>query len=186
MVHTEYTMLMSLILDGEADDGDEARLQEHLRMCDRCASTWRHWQELDRRFALSPMLPAPADLATRIASHLDTRRAEQARHRWFILGLALAWSVVVILTVAAVGITNGWHNLLAPDQGPLTAAYSALASTGRWVWREVFEVVAQVGAPMIAAMAGVLLSATCGLIMAWLWIVARLSMHGNGVLASAE
>lgn len=186
MVHTEYTMLMSLILDGEGDDLDRARLQEHLRSCGRCASTWQRWQELDRHFALAPMLPAPVDLATRVAGRLDTRQAEQARHRWFILGLALAWSVIVIFTVAALGFTNGWHNLLAPDQGPLAAAYSALASTGGWVWREFVGVVTQFGAPMIAATAGVLLCATCGLIMAWLWLVARLSMHGPGVLTSVE
>ena len=186
MVHTEYTMLMSLILDGEGDDVDRARLQEHLRSCDRCASTWQRWQELDRHFALAPMLPAPVDLATRVAGRLDIRRAEQVRHRWFILGFALAWSVVVIFTVAALGVTNGWHNLLTPEQGPLAAAYSALASTGGWVWCEALGVVAQVGAPMIAAMTGILLCATCGLIMTWLWLVARLSVRGHGVLTSVE
>lgn len=186
MLHSEYTMLMSLILDGEGEDSDRARLQEHLRSCDLCALTWQRWQELDRRFALAPMVPVPVDLATSVAARLDIRQTEQARQRWFMLGLVLAWSVVVVFTVAALGVTNGWHDILAPDQGPLAAALSALASTGRWLWREAHGVVAQVGAPIIAAMAGTLLCVTCGLIMAWLWLVARLTLRGAGALASAD
>lgn len=186
MLHSEYTMLMSLILDGEGNDVDKARLQEHLRSCDLCALTWQRWQELDRRFALAPMLPVPVDLATSVATRLDVRLSEQARQRWFMLGLILAWSVVVMFTIAALGITNGWHDVLAPDQGPLAAVLSSLGSTGRWLWREALGVVAQVGAPTIAAMTGMLLCATCGLIMAWLWLVARLTMHGHGAMASAE
>lgn len=186
MLHTEYTMLMSLLLDGEGDDIDRARLQEHLRSCDLCALTWQRWQELDRRFTLAPMLPVPVDLATSFAARLDIRQAEQARQRWFMLGLVLAWSVVVIFTVAALGVTNGWHSVFAPDQGPLAAAVSALTGTGRWLWREALAVVAQVGAPAIAAITGALLSATCGLIMAWLWLVARLTVRGHGALASAK
>ena len=186
MLHDEYTMLMSLILDGEGEDVDKARLQEHLRSCGTCGLTWQRWQELDRRFALAPVLAAPVDLAANIAARLDARQAEQTRQRWLMLGLALAWSAVAILAVAILGVAYGWHIQLAPDQGPLAAAFSVLASTAAWIWREALGVFAQVGAPAIAAVTGTLLSATCGLIMVWLWLVARLTVQGHGALASAE
>lgn len=186
MLHSEYTILMSLILDGEGDDLDKVRLQQHLRSCDACASTWQRWQELDRRFVLAPLLPVPVDLAANIEIRLDLRLSEQRRQRWIMLGLALVWSVAVVFTVAVLGVVNRWDIQLAPDQGPLVAAISVFTSTGHWIWREVVGVWAQVGAPTIAAVTGILLCATCVLIMAWLWLVARLTVQRQGALAASE
>ncbi len=186
MVHAEYTMLMSLILDGEGTEVEEARLRAHLGSCDACALTWQRWQELDHRFAIAPMLPAPVDLAANIAVRLSLRQAEQARQRWFMLGLALAWSGVMVFAVMALGVANGWQIHFSPQQGPLAAAFSVLASTGSWIWSEVLGFVARVGAPVIAAVTGTLLCLTCGLVMAWLWVIARLTVDGQGALAPAK
>lgn len=186
MVHAEFTMLMSLVLDGEATGDEGARLREHLRSCDMCALTWQRWQELERRFALAPSLPAPVNFAARVAVRLDARQAEQGRRRWFMLGLALAWSVAMVTVVVAFGLADGWHLQLAPLQGPLAAARSGLTSTGGLLWREALGFVAQVGAPVVAAATGAVLCLTCGLAMAWLWLVARLTVGGQGALAPVE
>lgn len=186
MLHAEYTMLMSLVLDGEETEAERARLQEHLRSCDACALTWQRWRVLDRRLALAPMLPVPLDLAASITVRLDARQTEEARRRWFMFGLALAWSLVVAVAVMMLGVANGWHIALAPDHGPLAAALSGLSSMLGWIWREMLSIVIQAGAPTIAATTGILLCVTCGLVMAWLWLVARLTADAQGALTTAQ
>jgi anti-sigma factor RsiW len=186
MVHGEFTMLMSLVLDGEATGDEGARLREHLRSCDVCALTWQRWQELDRRFALAPVLPAPVNLAASVAIRLNARQAEQVTRRWLMLGLALAWSAVVVIVVLSLGMANGWDLQLAPFQGPLTAAWTGLTGNGGWLWRAALSTVGQVGAPVVAAAIGALLCLTCGLVMAWLWLVARLTVSDQGAFAPAK
>src|SRR5512139_136178 len=101
--HTDFTMLMSLVLDDEATAAEAARLREHLAGCDMCARTWQRWQELDRRFTLAPVQPAPIDFAASVAARLDERMTEQVRRRWLMAGLALSWIVAMLVAVLAFG-----------------------------------------------------------------------------------
>ncbi len=183
--HTEYTMLMSLVLDEEATAGEAARLREHLAGCEVCARTWQRWQELDRRFTLAPVLPAPIDFAAAVAVRLDERMAEQARRRWFMLGLALSCLVAVVFTVLALGVANGWQTQLLAG-GPWNAAWAGIASIGGWAYRAAAELVERMGTPTVAAGAGALLCLTCGLATVWLWMVERLSPTGGRGLVTAE
>jgi anti-sigma factor RsiW len=171
--HAEYTMLMSLVLDGEACADEEVRLREHLRSCEECRQTWQRWRELDRRLMAAPVVPAPVDFAALVLARLDTRVIQEQRRRWMIAGLALASVSAALIAVLALAFVNGWFVQLTPDQGPLSAAWAGLASTGSWALREVGEFFGVVGAPVVAAVAGALLCLTCALAMAWLWIVAR-------------
>lgn len=184
--HTDYTMLMSLVLDDEATAAEAARLREHLVECDICARTWQRWQELDRRFTLAPLQPAPIDFAAAVAVRLDQRMAEQARRRWFMLGLALSCLVAMLFTVLAFGLASGWHWQLLSDGGPWSAAWTGIASIGGWMYRILAEFVTRLGTPTVAAGAGALLCLVCGLATVWLWMVARLSPPASGRLVSAE
>lgn len=173
MQHAEYTLLMSLVLDEEASDEEAARLREHLRVCDECGQTWQRWREVDRRLTLAPAIPAPVDFAALVLARLDSRIAEERRRRWFIAGFAAAWVGAVAVAILALGLANGWHLQLAPEQGPLAAAWAGLTSTGGWVLREASGALGNAGAPAIAAAMGALLCLTCALAMMWLWVVAR-------------
>lgn len=172
--HTEYTVLMSLVLDDEATAAETARLRSHMASCEACARTWQRWQELDRRFTLAPVMPAPVDFSALVAARLDQRVAEHSRRRWFMVALALSSVAVMLVAVAAFGVASGWPLQLLADSGPLQAAWSGLASMGGWIVRAVIAFVEQTGTPTIAAGAGALLCITCALATVWLWMVARL------------
>lgn len=178
--HAEYTMLMSLALDGEAREDEEVRLRAHLRECEECRQTWQRWRELDRRLMAAPVIPAPVDFAALVLAQLDTRVAQEQRHRWLIAGLALASVSAALVALLALAFVNGWFVGLAPEQGPLAAAWAGLASTGGWALREAGEFFGEVGAPLVAAVVGALLCLTCALAMAWLWIVARVGAGVGG------
>ena len=184
MQHGEYTLLMSLVLDEEASDDEAARLREHLRACDDCGKTWQRWREVDRRLTLAPTVPAPVDFAAVVLGRLDPRVAEERRRRWLIAGLAAAWVGTVAFAVVALGVANGWHLLLAPEQGPLAAAWAGLTSTGGWALREVRSALGSAGAPVVAAATGALLCLTCALAMMWLWVVARVGAGPQGWAAA--
>ena len=183
--HSEYTMLMSLVLDGEACEGEDARLREHLRSCDECAKTWQRWRELDRRLAYAPVVAAPVDFAALVVAQLDTRVAQERRRRWLIAWLAFAWVSAVAIAVVSLGIMNGWHLQLVAQQGPLTAAWAGLTSTASLALREVSRFFGRVGTPTIAAATGAMLCLTCALAMTWLWVVARIGV-GSPFFAGAD
>lgn len=183
--HAEYTMLMSLVLDGEARADEEVRLREHLRSCEDCRQTWQRWRELDRRLMAAPVIPAPVDFAALVLAQVDTRVAQEHRRSWLIAGLALASVSAVLFALLSLALVNGWFVGLAPDQGPLAAAWAGLASTGGWAAREMGVFFGEVGAPTVAAVAGALLCLTCALAMAWLWVVARVGA-GSRVWVAAK
>jgi predicted anti-sigma-YlaC factor YlaD len=173
--HAEYTMLMSLVLDGEACADEEVRLREHLRACDDCRQTWQRWRELDRRLLAAPVIPAPVDFSALVLAQLDARVAQERQRRWLIAGLTVAWLGAVLIALVSLAVSNGWHLQLAPEHGPLAAAWAGLATTGGWALREFTGFLSNIGAPTIAAVTGVALVLACGLAMMWLWVVARVS-----------
>lgn len=183
--HAEYTLLMSLTLDGEACEDEEARLREHLRGCDECRQTWQRWRELDRRLTAAPVVAVPVDFSALVLARLDSRVAQERRRRWMIAGLALASVGAIVVALLSLAVFNGWHLELAPDQGPLAAAWAGLSSTAGWALREMTGFLIGVGAPTLAAATGALLCLTCALAMMWLWIVARLGV-GAPLFTAAE
>ena len=183
--HSEYTMLMSLVLDGEAAADEEVRLREHLRSCGECAQVWQRWRELDRRLAAAPVLAAPVDFAALVVAQLDTRVAHERRQRWLIAWLALISVAVVAIAQASLALANGWRLRLAPDQGALGAAWTGLTGTAEWALRDLGGLFGRVGAPTLAAVTGALLCLTCALGMTWLWVVARVGA-GSGAWARAN
>jgi anti-sigma factor RsiW len=174
--HSEYTMLMSLVLDGEACEDEEARLSEHLRSCDECAKTWQRWRELDRRLAFAPAVPAPVDFAALVVAQLDTRMAQERHRRLLLVWMAVATLATVAVAVLSLAILNGWPLQFVAAQGPLAAAWAGLSSTGGWVLRVIAEVFERVGAPTIAAATGAMICLTCLLAMTWLWVVSRIGL----------
>lgn len=186
MQHSDYSLLMSLVLDDEATETEARSLREHLAACDTCARTWQRFQELDRRFELAPVMPVPVDFSVAVTVRLDQRMEEQRRRRWFMLGLAFSWLAAMLVAVLAFGVANGWHLQLLPDSGSLSAAWAGVSSIWGWLYRSGAGLVERTGTPTVAAAAGALLCVTCGLATIWLWMVARLAPAGERRFAAAE
>lgn len=184
--HDEYTLLMSLVLDDEATATESRALREHLATCDACAGTWQRWQELDRRFTLAPMVPAPVDFSPAIAARLDQRAEALRRRRWFVFGLALSWIAAMLITAVVVGLASGWHLQVLSTGGAVAAAWAGVSGVGEWLFRGLAGLVEQEGTPTVAAGVGALLCMTCGLATVWLWMVARLVPAGDRRMVSAE
>ncbi len=184
--HTDFTMLMSLVLDDEATEAEARSLREHLANCDGCARTWQRWQELDRRLAIAQMMPVPVDFSVAIAARLDQRIEEHRRRRWFMFGLAISSLVAVFFAVLAFGLANGWPMQLLPTSGPVSAGWEGVLIIGSWLFRALAGFVERMGTPTVAAGAGALICVTCGLATVWLWMVARLSPAGDGQFLSAD
>jgi anti-sigma factor RsiW len=184
--HTDFTMLMSLVLDDAATEAEARSLREHLAGCAACAQTWQRWQELDRKLAVAPMAPMPVDFSVAVAALLDQRVAEQQRRRWFMLGLALSSFVAMLITVLTFGLANGWPMQLLSTSGPMSAGWEGVLSIGGWLYRVLASFVERMGTPTIAAGAGALLCVTCGLATVWLWMVARLSPAGDSQFVRAD
>jgi anti-sigma factor RsiW len=184
--HSEMTLLMSLVLDDEATEAEARTLREHVARCDACARTWQRWQELDRRFTLAPVVPAPVDFSALVAARLDQRLEEQRRRRWLIAGLALSWVAAVFVAVLAISLVNGWPLQVLSSGGVVSATWAGVFSIGGWAFRAASQLVERMGTPTVAASAGALLCVTCGLATVWLWMVARLSPTTGGQVVSAE
>ncbi len=174
MTHgANYTVLMSLVLDGEASPEQREQLQAHLRSCRSCAATWQRWQELDGRFAQAPAVALPRDFAAQMAVALDRRQAEMAEQRLLRSAAILTVSVVMAAAAAIYAILNGWHLALIAGDGPVAALWTSAWSAAGSLWRAAADLVMAVGAPAFAAALGGLLTLTFLLAMAWYWVVAR-------------
>lgn len=169
----DYTILMSLVLDGEATADENAQLRAHVRSCAACAATWQRWQALDRRFALAPAVVAPQDFAVRLAASLERRQAEIAERRLLRSAVFLMVAVMIAATGIIYAILQGWHVALIAGDGPVMALWTSAWSAAGSLWRAASDLVAAVGAPTLAAAVGGLLTLTGLLALAWYWIVAR-------------
>jgi anti-sigma factor RsiW len=167
-MHNDYTLLMSLVLDKEASAEEEAELRAHLRTCDECGVTWQRWQEIDRRFVASPLMPAPVGLVDLIITRVEQAQVVRTRRRHFVLWFGLAWVAAFVLTGGLALLVLNWPSKASAAAG---AAVSGLLSVGQWLFAIAATTVANLGAPAVAATAGALLCLTCGLGMAWLWII---------------
>jgi len=104
MTHTDYTLWMSLALDGMLTPDEKQALYAHLDMCPACHAIWQSWASIDQQLRAAPMVaPAPGFVA-----RLEARqRARTLRHRGAIGALLLlsgaisTWSVLFLSAALA-------------------------------------------------------------------------------------
>ena len=104
-MHEEYTLAMSLALDGMLTSDEERDLRAHLAACASCRATWALWQEIDQRLTVSASQPAAAPTAGFSARVEERLLARQFRRRSALGGLLfLIASLATWMLAAAVGI----------------------------------------------------------------------------------
>lgn len=147
-MHENYTLAMSLALDGMLTSEEEEELHAHLAACASCRATWALWQEIDQRLAASASLPAAtpaAGFSTRVEERLLAR---QFRRRSALGGLLfLITSLATWMLAAAIGIgVIGWWLAHRPQvlaelvslAAALLAAAAALVEGLRLFWSSLF------------------------------------------------
>jgi predicted anti-sigma-YlaC factor YlaD len=184
-MHSDYTMLMSVALDGEATPDELERLREHVRTCAGCAGIWERWQVVDRRFDAAPPMTPAFNFADAVIARIEARSLKRQRTRRYAAGLvalALAVSLLGLVTIAGL-LYWGAQN---PSQvsGVFFAALRGVG-TATWIFLGFLRLMGGVGAPTLAAWVGLLATLTCLLSMLWLWVVGRVHARmANPVVAS--
>lgn len=172
-MHTEYTLLMSVILDGEAAPAEVRQLETHLAGCASCAAIWAQWQALDKRLAAAPWAPAPADLAAKVAVRLAERDAKKRRSLWLGSGLLVSWLAVLTASLVTVGLLALWGTTHPREVGVLLSALAQLLSGGSRLLRGISTLVGGFSGATAAFGYGLLIAVTGWLALMWFWAMGR-------------
>jgi predicted anti-sigma-YlaC factor YlaD len=180
------TALMSLALDGLADDKDRQRLEQHLDGCAACRAEWRTINQISALFERSEMVGPPLGFSVRV----ERRLAEQTKKRRRILGgLAVATSsmslagvtigVVLLLVVGA--LAWSWLGTLPSVQqstGAMSQFASSLGLVGKGASLFLGEWLLLFGPPLVVLL-GIGLAVLLGI---WTWLYLRRPgrSHHNG------
>ena len=172
-MHTEYTLLMSMALDGEAAPDEVRQLEAHLNGCMDCAATWTRWQALDRRFAAVAWAPAPANLAEKVTTRLDKREAQKRRSFWLGSGLLVSWFAVLVVSAVTLGLLAWWGTNHPKEVAALLSALAQLLSGGSRALRGIGTLAGSFGGATAALGFGLLIALTGWLALLWAWVMGR-------------
>lgn len=174
MDHSDYTLRISLALDGALPPEERAMLDEHLRECRECAALYQRLMAFDRAVRASPWMAPQAGFVERVNVRLQRRRSQQARA---VGGLVLVMSALGIWLTASLVMTGlvGWWlsgHPTALDQ--IVQAIRAMAATaealGEGIWLLWRAAVSHSLQPLLAAY----LMALGLMSLAWSWLGRRL------------
>lgn len=169
-MHTKFTQLMSLVLDKEASPDEAHCLQEHLRDCPACAQVWVRWQTLDRRLSAAPQVAPAVSLVSLVSARLAERELRRRRTWWVGSGLLLTWLLVFVVVLAGVVLASNWVTGRPQLVADLLSGLANFFSGAIWLLRAAARFL---GAPRLAAGAGLFTMLTCGLAVMWLWLMER-------------
>ena len=170
--HTQYTTLMSLILDGEAAFGQQEALRKHLMECPDCAAVWAAWQMLDTEFKEQPMMAPPPGLALQVAARIEERSRWRTWTRWLGASLLIAWLGIAVLALLFAVTVTLWGLTHPMQAGTVLSAGAHVLSGIFWPVRSMEMVFASAGLSLWAGIAGYLIM-TGILLGLWLWLAAR-------------
>jgi anti-sigma factor RsiW len=181
----EMTEMMSLALDGQLDEGDQGRLQQHLEACPRCQAAWEAMQATAALFARSEMVGPPLGFAVRVERRLEA--GQKKRRRAFggvavlTSSLSLAGVTVAAICLLVLGIVAWQWLSAAPSVQVGVEAASQVAAgmglVGKGASLLLGDLLLRYGALLLFALgAGVAV-----LVGLWTWFfVRRPKWPGNG------
>lgn len=181
-MHGEYTVLMSMALDGEATPAQMARLQEHLRTCGACAEAWRRWRVLDRQLSSAPAVAPPVGLVEGVMARLAERELARRRARWLRLGLALGWVGLSLVLGLLAALAIRWGALHTRELAAAAALAVQLFEGVSWLARAAVARLGALDVSVAAGALGALASITCGLGILWFRMISR-SSHATQLAA---
>jgi anti-sigma factor RsiW len=172
-MHNDYTLLMSMMLDGEATAAEESAVREHLRMCGSCAAIWERWQAVDRRLAAAPLLAPAADLTDRVMARVQAQELRRRRLRWLGSGLFGMWLTISLVGLLTIGGLTYWSIQHPHAVSQAFFAVLQVVDGLSWIALDLWRFLSRLGAPTLAAGVGLLALLTCAFAMLWLWVMGR-------------
>ena len=170
--HTQYTELMSLILDGEAASDQQGMLRKHLLECPDCAAVWAAWKALDVGFKEEPMLAPPPGLLLRVSARIEERSRWRTWTRWLGASLLIAWLGIAALA-SLFAVTAVWWGVTHPLQaGTVLSVGARVLSAILWPVRSMEVAFAIAGLSPWAGIGGYLVI-TGTLLGLWFWLASR-------------
>lgn len=100
-LHEDYSLLMSLALDGLLDDNDRAQLDAHLAACPACHATWLKWQHIGQIMTVEPFAGPRQNLALGVDRAL--RRAEMLKER-LLAALLVGGGTLAVLVMGLLSV----------------------------------------------------------------------------------
>jgi predicted anti-sigma-YlaC factor YlaD len=135
---SQTRILLSAALDGEVDDGERRRLDDHLHHCSGCRAYAADAARLHRRVRVGPAPPVP-DLTGAIlaaTAPTETRPVATRLLRTILVVCALALVGLAVGTFSAASAEHAGHGGAAYTTRHLTAFDLALAAGFVWTaWR---------------------------------------------------
>ena len=179
MEHADYTLWMSMALDGMLAPEEERELHRHLSVCPECHALWETWMRMDEGLRTAPMATPSPGFPARVEARL---RAHELRRRGAIGGLLMLlgsialWSVL-LLAVAAVVV---WWLLGNPPALvwlmrlliTTISTFSVLLQVVRLIWESLTDPSVQ---PFMVGYASIML----GLAILWLHMVHRVQPEAD-------
>lgn len=114
--HEKIRELLALAAAEAVGASEEARINEHLRLCAECSARFGLWQEIQSELRRIPTPQAPASLVQRtIASAQNALLEESDRrseHRTIAVALVFSWLFVAVSWPLAQFLGHGWMALV--------------------------------------------------------------------------
>lgn len=168
----QFSLLMSLALDGMLSAGEQRNLHQHLAGCPVCRAEWEAMQQASLLFAQSDMVGPPLGFAVRVERRLE--RQSQKQKRTFG-GLAVLTSSLSLagITVAAVLLIAlaalAWSSLGPQGTSAVSQVASSVGLMGKGATLFLTELLLRYVTPLLAV-AGIGLVVLIGI---WAWLFAH-------------
>jgi anti-sigma factor RsiW len=114
--HEKIRELLPLAAAGVLDASEEARIQNHLRLCEECTAQLSFWQELQSGLRRIPTPQAPASLVQRTIAMAQNAVLEESdrrsERRVIAVATVFSWLLVAVSWPLAQFLGHGWMALV--------------------------------------------------------------------------
>jgi anti-sigma factor RsiW len=165
----QFSLLMSLALDGMLSVGEKRQLHGHLSRCAFCRAEWEAMQQAALLFDQSDMVGPPLGFAVRVERQLERRSQKQKRafggFAVLTSSLSLAGITVAVVLLIALAVL-AWNSLGPQGANAVTQVASGVGLMGKGATLFLKELLLRYVTPLLA-LVGIGLVVLIGI---WTWL----------------
>ncbi len=178
--HSEqFSLLMSMDLDGLLDAADKSNMLQHLASCPSCQAEWLAMQRVSALLESADLTGPPLGFAVRVERRLEekARKRQRALRGLAVVtgSLSLAGTTVAATTALVfallIWLWPGSQNVLQPGGSPLSQLASSIGLLGKGMTLFLKDVFLTFGIPLLL-LAGTGLAVVSAV---WAWLFSRRS-----------
>ncbi|MGD8465592.1 MAG: zf-HC2 domain-containing protein [Anaerolineae bacterium] len=177
----QFSLLMSLALDGMLAADEQRQLHQHLAGCAVCRAEWEAMQQASLLFDQPDMIGPPLGFAVRVERRLERQSQKQKRAFGGLAvltsSLSLAGITVAVVLLVALAVL-AWSSLGPEGASAVSQVASGVGLMGKGATLFLKELVARYVIPLLAVV-GIGLVVLIG-IWAWLFVHRPGRSHRNG------